>query len=77
MNSLIQEVLDAAEARGFAVSIHPTGTALVKNFRETMILRPLKDGSVSYEVREPLLEPHVRGWSRDKQDLLERLEKLR
>lgn len=60
-SDLLSKTLEAAERRGFTVSVHPTKTAVIRNYREYALLFPQEDGSVIYEVREPLYEPHIRG----------------
>lgn len=54
MRELIEQAYDLGERVGFTVSKHPSGTVLIKNFREYVLLFPQEDGSVIYEVREPL-----------------------
>lgn len=77
MNDLLAEALDAAERQGYTVSVHPTKTAVIRNYREYALLFPQKDGSVIYEVREPLYEPHTRGRAVSELELHGILKELR
>lgn len=60
-NKLINKAYEIGELAGYTVSIHPSGTAVIKNFREVLILHPQEDGSVVYETREPLCPVEKRG----------------
>lgn len=77
MNDLLTKTLEAAERRGLTVSVHPTKTAVVRNFRECALLFPQEDGSVIYEVREPLLPVHKRGHTESELELFKMVKELR
>lgn len=77
MNDLLDKALDAAERRGYTVSVHPTKTAVVRNFREYALLFPQEDGSVIYEVREPLLPVSKRGHTESELELFKMVKELR
>lgn len=74
---LIKKTLDTAERKGFTVSLHPNGTGVVHNFREYLLLFPMKDGSVTYELREPQLEPPIKGVTADETELYKIVKELR
>jgi len=75
--SLVKTALEAAERRGFTVSVHPTKTAVISHYRETLLLFPQEDGSVIYEVREPMFEPHTRGHTHSELELSKIVKELR
>lgn len=77
MNNLLAKALDAAERRGYTVSVHPTKTAVIRNFRECALLFPQVDGSVIYEVREPLLPVSERGHANSEPELIKMIKELR
>lgn len=69
MSTLIKQALDLAERKGFTVSRHPNGTGIIRNFREYMLLFPQQDGSVHYEVREPLYPAHTLGHTEEETEI--------
>lgn len=75
--TLVSKMLEHGERLGFAVSNHPTGTALIKNFREYVLLFPQEDGSVIYEVREPLYPPSKREQTSSDLELRKVVKELR
>ena len=77
MPDLIEKTFNIAERRGFTISRHPNGTGIVRNYREYILMFPQKDGSVSYEVREPLYEPSVRGNTNSELELYALVKELR
>lgn len=76
-NELLSKTLEAAERGGYTVSVHPTTTAVIQNFREYALLFPQGDGSVIYEVREPLLPVTKRGHTMSELELLKLVKELR
>ena len=77
MNNIIEDALKFAEAKGFAVSVHPTRTSIVKNFREYMTLAPMLEGSVAWSVREPMLSTRRDGFAESVSELHEVIGDLR
>ena len=76
-SDLLGKTLEVAERRGFTVSVHPTRTAVISNFREYALLFPQEDGSVIYEVREPLLPVHNRGQTVSELELFKIVKELK
>lgn len=77
MDSMIQEALKFAEAKGFSVSVHPTKTAIVKNYREYMTLAPIQDGKIAWSVREPMVIVRRDGFAESLTELHEVIGELR
>lgn len=77
VSDLIDKTLEAAERRGYTVSVHPAKTAVIQNFRESVLLFPQEDGSVIYEVREPLLPVSKRGHTESELELFKMVKELR
>lgn len=77
MSDLIENLYEAGERLGYTVSKHPTGTVLIKNFREYVLLFPQQDGSVIYEVREPLYPASKKEQTSSELELRRVLKELR
>ncbi len=74
---LIEKAFNIAERKGFTISRHPNGTGIIRNYREYILMFPQKDGSVAYEVREPLYGPSVRGSTNSELELHALVKELR
>lgn len=77
MNENIENALKFAESKGYSVSVHPTKTAIVKNFREYMTLAPLQDGKIAWSVREPMILIRRDGFASTFEEVKEVIEELR
>jgi len=77
MPNLIENLYEIGERLGFAVTKHPSGTVLIKNFREYVLFFPQEDGSVIYEVREPLYPVSKREQTSSELELRRVLKELR
>lgn len=77
MFTLIENLCEAGERLGYTVSKHPAGTVLVKNFREYVLLFPQEDGSVIYEIREPLYPASKKEQTSSELELRKVLKELR
>lgn len=77
MSTLIEQAYDLGERLGYAAGKHPTGTAVIRNFREYVLMFPQEDGSVIYEVREPLYPASKKGQTSSELALRKVLKELR
>lgn len=77
MSTLIEQACDLGERLGYAVGKHPNGTAVIRNFREYVLLFPQEDGSVIYEVREPLYPASKKEQTSSELELRRVLKELR